>query len=113
MVTSVVAVTFADEALLNEAPQHIAAVVAVGGLVEGLLAEAMAMPVVGGRLLLLAGGGGGGHRRHLVPACELRASRFTRATFTARGTRLAQHASSASLDRRRLRRRRRLLRLLA
>lgn len=34
---------FADEALLDEAPEHIAAVVTVGGLVEGLLAEAVAV----------------------------------------------------------------------
>lgn len=36
-------VTFADEPLLDESPEHVAAVVAVGGLVEGLLAEAVAV----------------------------------------------------------------------
>lgn len=47
--------TFADEALLDEAPEHVAAVVAVRGLVKGLLLEAMAMGhdarrrLVGGR----------------------------------------------------------------
>jgi hypothetical protein len=50
--------TFADEALLDEAPEHVAAVVAVRGLVEGLLAEAV--PVRGGRLF-----GRARHRRHV------------------------------------------------
>lgn len=46
---------FADEALLDEAPEHVAAVVAVRGLVKGLLLEAMAVRhdarrrLVGGR----------------------------------------------------------------
>jgi len=34
--------TFANEALLYEAPEHVAAVVAVRGLVKGLLQEGMA-----------------------------------------------------------------------
>lgn len=35
--------TFADEALLDEAPEHVAAMMTVGGLVEGLLAEAVSV----------------------------------------------------------------------
>lgn len=31
--------TFADKSLSDESPEHIGAVVAIGGLVEGLLAE--------------------------------------------------------------------------
>lgn len=50
--------TFADEALLDKAPEHVAAVVAIRGLVKGFLAEAVA--VQDGRLLRRARL----HRRH-------------------------------------------------
>lgn len=41
MFVSTFLLTFAYESLLNETPEHVTAVMTVGGLVEGFLTEAM------------------------------------------------------------------------
>lgn len=60
------ALTFADESLSDESPEHVGAVVAVGGLVERLFAEEVALlDHLRGTLRRRTGGraraGSGGH----------------------------------------------------